>query len=58
MFTQSIPFTGHHGSIVIGKGGNTIKQITNEMGCYIETKKPEPHMDAHCLTFILVGIMN
>jgi len=42
MFTQSIPFAGHHGSIVIGKGGKTINQISLEMRCSIETKKPEP----------------
>lgn len=55
MFTQSIPFAGHHGSIVIGKGGTTIKQIIHEMGCSIETKKPEPQYGRPLPYFYISG---
>ena len=55
MFTQSIPFAGHHGSIVIGKGGKTITQIETETGCYIETKKPEPQYGRPLPYFYISG---
>jgi hypothetical protein len=33
-----IPFVGHHSSIVIGKGGSTIKKLIEETGCFIKAE--------------------
>ena len=41
-YVEFIPFTGHHGSIVIGKKGSTIKQLMFETGCNITARKPSP----------------
>ena len=54
-FTQSIPFTGNHSSIVIGKKGTTIKKLQAETGCFIQAKKPEPENSRPLPFFFVEG---
>ena len=53
MTTAIIPFSGHHGGIVIGKGGSTINAIKNRFGCNIEAKKPD-HTKEQFLPYFLI----
>ena len=52
-YTELIPFVGHHSSIVIGKGGSTIKQLIQETGCFIKAEKPNAS-DGRPLPFFVV----
>jgi len=52
-YTELIPFVGHHSSIVIGKGGSTIKQLMRETGCFIKAEKPNAS-DGRPLPFFVV----
>jgi hypothetical protein len=54
-FTQSIPFTGNHSSIVIGKKGSTIKKLQQETMCSIIAKKPEPENGRPLPFFLVTG---
>ena len=53
MTTATIPFSGRHGGIVIGKGGSTINGIKNRFGCNIEAKKPD-HTKEQFLPYFLI----
>ena len=54
-FNQLIPFTGNHGSIVIGKKGATINKLQRESGCLIVAKKSEPENDRPLPFFLVEG---
>ena len=42
IYTQSIPYTGHNGTIVVGWKGVAIQGLQKEFGCKISSMKPEP----------------
>jgi hypothetical protein len=53
--TELIPFVGHHSSIVIGKGGSTIKQLMRETGCFIKVEKPNSSAGRPLPFFVVQG---
>ena len=54
-YTQSIPYTGHHGGIVVGKKGAAIIGLQQEFGCKITSKKPEPDNRRPVPYFLIEG---
>lgn len=54
-YTELIPFVGHHSSIVIGKGGSTIKQLMRETGCFIKAEKPNASANRPLPFFVVQG---
>jgi len=54
-FTQTIPFTGSHSSIVIGKKGATIKKLQHDSMCSIIAKKSEPENGRPLPFFLVTG---
>ena len=54
-YTELIPFVGRHSSIVIGKGGNTIKQLMRETGCFIKAEKPNASEGRPLPFFVVEG---
>ena len=54
-YTQTIPYTGHHGAIVVGKKGVAICGLQKEFGCKITSKKPEPDQQRPVPYFLIEG---
>jgi len=54
-YTQTIPYTGHHGGIVVGKKGAAIIGLQQEFGCKITSKKPEPDNRRPVPYFLIEG---
>jgi hypothetical protein len=54
-YTQAIPFAGHHGAIVVGKKGVTIRALQQEFGCKITSMKPEPEKNRPVPYFLIEG---
>ena len=54
-FTQSIPYTGNHGAIVVGKKGSVIQGLQNEFNCKITSKKAEPDQRRPVPYFLIEG---
>jgi len=54
-YTQAIPYTGHHGAIVVGKKGVAIRGLQQEFGCKITSKKPEPDQGRPVPYFLIEG---
>ena len=54
-FVHTIPFVGSHSSIVIGKGGSTIKQLQSEFGCFIKAMKPDKEKGLPLPYFLVEG---
>jgi len=55
VYTQTIPYTGHHGAIVVGKKGVAIKSLQEEFGCKITSMKPEPEHNRPVPYFLIEG---
>jgi hypothetical protein len=54
-YTQAIPYTGHHGGIVVGKKGVAIIGLQKEFGCKITSKQPEPENGRPVPYFLIEG---
>ena len=54
-YTQSIPYTGHHGAIVVGRKGVAIQGLQKEFGCKISSMKPEPEHGRPVPYFLIEG---
>ena len=54
-FWKMIPYTRPHGGIVIGKGGHHIKQLAQQFGCFITSKRSEPERKRFNPYFLIEG---
>ena len=54
-YTQAIPYTGHHGAIVVGRNGVAIQGIQREFGCKITSKKPDHDQGRPVPYFLIEG---
>ena len=54
-FWKMIPYTRPHGGIVIGKGGYHIKQLAQQFGCFITSKRSEPERKRFNPYFLIEG---
>ena len=54
-FTYTIPFVGSHGSMVIGKGGSTIKKLQTDFRCFIKAMKADKENGLPLPYFLIEG---